>query len=269
MDRFVSRAVRGPLARAVSDVWWSTGSRLTGRELALPRGLPQLLVNLADHPGVAFAGTEGVLVAGPASRPAVLWRTDQANIVGASFRPGGLRALVGPVAGELGDAEVPLERLFCREDAQRLRGRLVGAPTPERCLDVLAAELLARATHPLDPRLAVALAGLAGGSVGATARQLGLSERRFSPWFVEQVGLGPKRYGRVRRFQRVLQPILTGGDLGEIAHAGGYCDQAHMNRDFRAFTGVSPTVYRSRGVVFPNHLPDEPEPPSTSAIVSG
>lgn len=256
MDRFVARPVRGPLARVVSDVWWARGPARCGCEVGLPSGLPQLIVNLADHRGIAFAGTEGVLVAGPSSRPAVLWRADQAHLVGASFRTGGLRALLGPIVSELGDRDVPLEVLFSGPDAERLRARLVAAPTPEACLDVLTAELAGLAVHPIDPRLGVALDGLRTGPVSAVAKTIGLCDRRFTLWFTEQVGLGPKRYARVRRFQRVLAPILAGEELGRIAHAAGYFDQAHLNRDFRAFTGVTPTEYRTRGVVYANHLPD-------------
>jgi AraC-like DNA-binding protein len=92
--------------------------------------------------------------------------------------------------------------------------------------------------------------------VGAVARELGLSDRRFTLWFAEQVGLTPKRFARVRRFQRVLPPIREGRELGDLALEHGFYDQAHMTREFRAFTGVSPTEYRARRPLYPNHLPD-------------
>lgn len=256
MSRFVQRRVQGALAHAVSMVWWYAGADLGGREVGLPTGLGQLLVYLADDRGVAFAHTEGVLVQGPTSGPSTLWRADQARIAGVSFRAGGLRALIGPGVVDLAEQHVALEALFPRAEAERIRARLVAAPSPEACLDALEAELLALAVFPVDPRLQRALVGLAEGSVAAVARDLGLCDRRFTSWFAAQVGLGPKRFGRVRRFQRVLAPILAGGDLGEIAHATGYYDQAHLNRDFRAFTGVTPTEYRARGPIHTNHLPD-------------
>lgn len=257
MSRFVRREVRGPLAAVVSAIWWYAASDPTGRETALPSGLSQLLVNLSDQRGVAFAGTEGVLVQGAGSRPSSLWRADQARIAGASFHAGGLRALLGPAVADLADQDVPLEAVLPHADAERLRARLAATPSPDACLDALHDELLALCVRPLDLRVGRAVRGLRNGSIAAVARDLELSERRLPVWFSEQVGLRPKRFARVRRFQRVLEPILSGADLGEVAHACGYYDQAHMNRDFRAFSGVSPTEYRARQPAFPNHLPDD------------
>jgi AraC-like DNA-binding protein len=256
MSRFVQRPVRGPLARSVSSVWWYAGEGRTGREIGLPTGLSQLLVHLGDSSGVAFARTEGVLLQGPSSRPSVLWCADQTLIAGVSFRPGGLRSLVGPAVCELADQDVPLEALFPRPEVERLRAGLLAAPSPEACLERLEAELLAWSRWPVDVRLPRALSGLARGPVSEVARALGLCDRRLTLWFAEQVGLAPKRFARVQRFQRALGPILEGRELGEVARDCGYYDQAHLNRDFRAFCGMSPTEYRARRPLFPNHLPD-------------
>jgi AraC-like DNA-binding protein len=256
MSRFIQRPARGPLGRSVSSVWWFAGEGGVGREVALPTGMSQLLVQLSDQSGVAFVRTEGVLLQGPTSRPSLLWCADQVLLAGVSFRAGGLRSLVGPAVCELADQDVPLEALFPRPVVERLRARLLAAPSPEACLDILEAELLAVSPWALDPRLSRALSGLSSGPVAAVARALGLSDRRLTLWFEEQVGLTPKRFARVRRFQRVLAPILEGAELGEVALACGYYDQAHMIRDFRAFAGVTPTEYRARRPLYPNHLPD-------------
>ena len=54
--------------------------------------------------------------------------------------------------------------------------------------------------------------------------------------------LPPKTAARIFRFNRALRLLreLPAGGLAELAFECGYYDQAHLNRDFRAFAGTSP-----------------------------
>jgi AraC-like DNA-binding protein len=82
-------------------------------------------------------------------------------------------------------------------------------------------------------------------SVLAVAREAGLSRRRFAQLFREQVGLTPKLYCRLRRFQDLSRQIAFGAPVNwaGLALAGGYCDQAHLANEFRHFSGISPSAY--------------------------
>jgi AraC-like DNA-binding protein len=66
--------------------------------------------------------------------------------------------------------------------------------------------------------------------------------------FRDGVGLPPKAVARVRRFERVTRTLgaRSGHAIAEIAYECGYADQAHLNRDFRAFAGTTPTFYAAR-----------------------
>jgi AraC-like DNA-binding protein len=66
----------------------------------------------------------------------------------------------------------------------------------------------------------------------------------------------PKLYCRVRRFQAALSLMARQADVdwAQVALACGYFDQAHFNRDFRAFAGVTPTAYLLQRGEHPNHL---------------
>jgi len=77
------------------------------------------------------------------------------------------------------------------------------------------------------------------------AHEAGLSRRRFAPVFREQIGLTPKLYCRLQRFQTVLKQIAVGApvDWAQLALAAGYCDQAHLAHEFRDFSGLSPSAY--------------------------
>jgi AraC-like DNA-binding protein len=74
--------------------------------------------------------------------------------------------------------------------------------------------------------------------------------------FHSQVGLTPKLFGRVQRFQWLLDRINRGAnvDWARVALDAGYFDQSHMIRDFRAFTGVSPVRYQPVEPDRKNHM---------------
>jgi AraC-like DNA-binding protein len=72
-------------------------------------------------------------------------------------------------------------------------------------------------------------------------RELGCSSRHLSARFGEHVGMSPKRFARMVRFERAVERLRHSDDeLGVIAVDCGYYDQAHFNRDVRAFAGVAP-----------------------------
>ena len=87
--------------------------------------------------------------------------------------------------------------------------------------------------------------------------------------FRAEVGLAPKAYARVRRLQAVLRRLGGGAEGGaDIAADTGYFDQAHLAREFRSFTAMTPTQYRRQRIVLPSHVPVQrhknprPAPPS-------
>jgi len=69
-----------------------------------------------------------------------------------------------------------------------------------------------------------------------------LSSRQNRRRFLDAVGLTPKRFERVRRLQRAMSS-LGASNLVQVALEAGYFDQAHFTRDFRDFTGQTPTQF--------------------------
>lgn len=84
-----------------------------------------------------------------------------------------------------------------------------------------------------------------GVSIGALARELGWSHRRFIARFREQVGLTPKAAARVIRFDCAASALRSAParPLAELAVSCGYSDQAHLNRDFRELAGTTPAAF--------------------------
>ena len=89
-----------------------------------------------------------------------------------------------------------------------------------------------------------------GGSVpvGSLAEEVGWSRRHLAARFREHVGLPPKALARILRFERAAGRLRAGAGLADAALDSGYYDQAHFNRDFREFAGVTPTEYRVASV---------------------
>src|SRR5262249_17449885 len=123
--------------------------------------------------------------------------------------------------------------------------------------------LLARFLAASEPkgvaRVALPVMERGSRSVREIADVVGLSHRCFIGRFAAEVGLPPKLFLRVRRFQRVLA-LANPSKLvpwAELAGRCGYFDQAHLIRDFVAFAGITPGTYlRQRSQrVKENHVP--------------
>ena len=68
-----------------------------------------------------------------------------------------------------------------------------------------------------------------------------LGKKQYGRLFREYVGMNPKEYGRIVRFQRALRMMQLGSrDYTGIAYSSGYSDQSHFIRDFRQFSGMTP-----------------------------
>jgi AraC-like DNA-binding protein len=94
-------------------------------------------------------------------------------------------------------------------------------------------------------------------SVAEVARGTGWSERRVTQLFREQVGLTPKVWCRIQRFQHAVRQLYAGVDIpwGDLALDCGYYDQSHFANEFRAFSGIDITTYSVAGrTLWANHV---------------
>lgn len=82
---------------------------------------------------------------------------------------------------------------------------------------------------------------------------IGLSQRHLSRKFQQHVGLSPKAYSSVSRFIRSLAHLkkYPNHSLTQIAYESGYFDQSHFNRDYKTYTGYTPSqVVNSRHILY-------------------
>ncbi|MBZ0234634.1 MAG: helix-turn-helix domain-containing protein, partial [Deltaproteobacteria bacterium] len=111
----------------------------------------------------------------------------------------------------------------------------------------------------VHPAIAAALARLRDGdSVAAAVAASGYSHRGLVALFRDTIGLSPKLWSRVQRFQRAITRAAAHPEtpLVEIAYGAGYSDQAHFTRELRALAGMSPREYVASATAGAhNHVP--------------
>jgi AraC-like DNA-binding protein len=161
--------------------------------------------------------------------------------------PLGAYTLFGPVVADVRGSIVGLDDLI-GSDARRLGERVQSAPTWVERARVVDAFLLDRSASGPEPSSEVSeawdLLVRSDGTrpIGAIARQVGWSHKHLITRFKQQVGVAPRLAARLLRLSRVWRLIDSGQSWARIAAESGYADQAHLVREFRQFTGRTPSA---------------------------
>ncbi|MEO3385620.1 AraC family transcriptional regulator [Mesorhizobium sp. CAU 1741] len=169
-----------------------------------------------------------------------------------TLTPRGARRFFGMPMSELTERMVGLGDLGDKS-LDRLRHQLGEEDDWDRRLELAEAFLQARlgmpSARPSPTGWAydriVASAGRA--TIGNLADHLGWSRKHLASRFHDEFGLPPKQVARIARFMNA-QRLASGGEengWAEIAAACGYADQAHLTREFRAFSGTTPSAWLS------------------------
>jgi AraC-like DNA-binding protein len=249
---------RPPLSDFVGLFWYREGyNPAHARERCLPGGSAELIINLHqdmlpvfDRQNPAkFQPGPGSVLYGPHSEYFVI-DPCQVSILGVHFKPGGVFPFFNLSASELHNNIVSLDALWGRQ-TDELRNRLLEAETTAARFRLLEQMLLTKARQPLvkHPAITFALSKFPNSphtrTIHTLAEHIGLSQTRLIALFREQVGLTPKLYGRVQRFQAVLHLLERPQPVGwvDASLTCGYFDQSHFIHDFRTFSGFNPTAY--------------------------
>lgn len=233
----------------------------------LPIGSVELVIDLDEDniplfeldSQVQCGSTKGTRICGVHSKGFIIAKNQNCSVLGVHFKPGGSTAFFAMPPGELHNQIISLEELW-KEDARELRNRLLSKSAIETRFQTLE-QFLLNVMQPLERHPVIDFAlrefeRLPSSPVGAVTDQIGLSTRYFNQLFRDCVGLTPKLYCRVRRFQQVLRLIEGKKQLDwvDVAFACGYVDQAHLIHDFRTFANCTPTEYVTKRGFLPCHV---------------
>ncbi len=212
----------------------------------LPDGCMELIINMGDPYRRNGLRQPDAFVVGQITAVIELQPTGVNRFFSIRFEPHGLRPFIAMPVNELTDLDVSLEHLWT--DAAMWTDQWRAAPDfGGQCAvaDHFLTTCLARGIS-VETRLFKTVYPMLmqpDRSVAQIAAMLGLSARQLQRRFRDHTGLTPKHFARIARLRRVLA-YLRDDDrfetLTDLAHDLGYSDQAHMNHDFKALTGLAP-----------------------------
>ena len=274
---FLEHTPAPPLDRFVRKLWYARAPHPGhSRERILPTGNTQVLVNLASDclhecpEGQPDRYSPPSIVVGARSTYEIVNTADMAELIGIVFEPGGFPAFAFDAADLFSNRFVDLEDIWGTQ-ARTLRDRLRELPSPQArlgCFERFLTEAFAapiqrpRPLHhcAVDYALRRFAHAPAMTTVRDIARSTGWSERRFSQVFREQVGLPPKVWCRLQRFQRAVEQLHAGVDIpwARLALDCGFYDQSHFANEFRAFSGLDVTTYSANRTLWANHVVAHP-----------
>lgn len=262
---------KGILESFVKYIWYCDGYKpVSNKERVLPNGASQLIINLGSNKFCHFEGADNnegrkyssVIIAGIHTGNIFLDSYSRLSTMGVILRPGALPALFDIASDEFKNQIVALESIV-GSGISTLRAKLIKATSPEVKFDLLVKFLLGQLDRSFQSNPAVIysidqLKNRNGSLPVAEIRdEVGYSHRRFSELFKRLVGISPKQYARICRFQHTLGKIraIKVPDWSTIAIDSGYYDQPHFIHEFKSFSGLSPTEYYHNQSDEMNHLP--------------
>lgn len=256
-------AEAAPAARLRSRVgrytsYWEANLSFTARrELAATSAV--LIYVLGDPLEIADAAGRRIVlragegfIAGTADATSLSRGTGRQDGVQVGLPLASLAAVAGVPAAELTNRAAPMRDLIGRaaDDLGNALGEAQGAEARFALLDrFLVARFAAADRTDLETAWAMGrLASASGPASTVLAAEIGWSRKHFSRRFRAATGLAPDRFRRLARFERFAAALAAcpGDSLAGLALDHGYVDQAHLNREVRAFSAMSPGELRAR-----------------------
>jgi AraC-like DNA-binding protein len=220
----------------------------------VPDGSVEIVLNLGDPVHELDAAGRWVvqppaMMVGQPTRPVTVRPSGTLHLVGIRLQPWASRAFVAAPAAEVANRSVDI-------GASPAFGTLVealaAARDDESRLSLLD-DWLSRHCDGAPPRFVQEAVRRMQGreplpSIRGLAAELGVTMRSLQRAFAEEVGLRPKAMQRISRLQRAIGHSRADESLpwAAIAARAGYFDEAHLNRDFRALAGCSPSQFAPR-----------------------
>jgi AraC-like DNA-binding protein len=245
------------LSDLVDRLWFVESDGAGEPETICPDGRTEMVLHLGD-PMIERRETADILQArhllvGQMAAPVTVIPTGRVMMVGVRFAPGGMRRLLpipqDRIAGQILELDT-IWRRWTRETVDHVGSEhdpaamldavehALASLVPDRSSDA-ELESLDRAVRRLQTSGGVT-------SIDRLSCEMGISRRHFERRFREHVGLPPRLFGRIVRFQRAFHAL--GVESGaSIAARCGFADQAHLVHEVRRFAGQTPTLLAQAG----------------------
>ena len=236
---------------------WENSEPLTNNMVEMqsaPNGYTGIVINYRDPyctweaPG-KWNSTSQSFIAGQYTKKYKIGLNGSLGVIGVIFWPGAMTRLLKIPASEFTDKRIDLDLIF-GNSFKLLEEQILECHTNEARIGILnkffrkyiygdniKQDLVGEALTKI-----IKYKGIL--SVHDLAKNHCLSPRHFRRVFTDRVGVSPKLYSRIKRFNYIS--YLTINEFQswqDIVFKGGFYDQAHFIRDFCHFTGKKPTDY--------------------------
>jgi len=244
-----------PLARYVRCFWVLRQSSNSNPdpERIVPDGCCEIIVNRADpfhqlHLNGLVESQPRIMLVGQMAHHMLVAPSGVTDLLGIRFQPGGLHSLLGVPVHEMNERRVELSAID-----ESLSKRLADAVAVDAEVDIVHVQhvlmgMFRKAEKPFSvAEESVRHIDRSNGRIAIAdlGKRLNVTPRHLERRFRREVGLTPKRFARIVRFSQVVHSCQNSGapDWAELSLACGYYDHAHLIRDFRMFSGQTPSAF--------------------------
>jgi AraC-like DNA-binding protein len=246
-----------PLNAYIDYFFYLDGPMTYPREKSLPVPSAVLIVNFggaiqmsSSSQSETYSTWTETWWMGPWSMYHIVEWPSHVQQIGVGFKPDGVYPFLRIPISELHNQYVTLDDIWGQYAAE-IRERLYVAPTIQARFALLEQILLARlCEEPQGLKTVQYAVGKIAGEGGVLSiqmltDQIGISQNHLLTQFKQMVGVSPKELAKHYRLKSVLRSIdpTQSIDWTRVALQFGYYDLSHLNKDFVAFTGHSPTNY--------------------------
>lgn len=239
----------------IIDCYWIVENKDSTifQQKIIPDGFPEIIFHYGDNYRINISGSWETqskdLLAGQIRNHFLLESTGASGMIGIKFKPAGITQLFDINMSELTDKVVDLdtelkeqfEPIIKKIDSKALFKETV------RALDSFFEQLRHEETDS-DKIITLAIdlifqeKGML--SVADLTSKTGVNERKLERLFNKYIGLSPKFYSRIIRFNHIFQLVQEKQvNWSEIAQLSGFYDQSHFISNFQEFTGEDPSKY--------------------------
>ena len=259
-----------PLSQFIDFFFYYDGVHLDhSMEKLLPDGSIDLLIDLTETPKKLYHNEEATSytsfkrswISGMKTNY-ILIDASVSNMIGVHFKPGGCYPFVDFPMLELNDLTIDLETVWGNE-ANSIREAILHEPCIDRRFYILENYFLQKGKNKMENHVLVhySVNQLVQSPQMWTIKNLsdktGITQKHLITLFKKYVGLSPKMFSRINKFQKVIRSIEQQKkiDWSMLAFECGYFDQDHFIKEFQAFSGINPAAYLEKRGPYLNYLP--------------
>lgn len=264
-----------PLNNFIDSIFYFEGiAPVHALDRFLPDGNTELILDLTDSPQYihdnatlkVIQSCRHAWVSGVRTRPITIPSGNGSRMMVVAFKKGAAHPFYPFPMSELTDSVVMADLVFGASMVE-LREQLLASKTVGEMFCLLEMFLLTRGGDRLHDTttsrcIEYVLNGILDQPVHFKFQNLmdhiGYSQKHVIDLFKGQVGVTPKQYLRIIRFQKAVQELeqnASSFDWSRLALQSGFYDQAHFINDFREFSGFTPGEYMKKKTDTLNYVP--------------